>query len=60
MSFIHINILIKCNRFISVEVNGNGLDTLGKDFKIQFYDADGNYTDTGFVEYSDNNSRKFY
>ncbi|XP_063425906.1 uncharacterized protein LOC134709688 isoform X2 [Mytilus trossulus] len=40
------------------KVNGNGLDTLGKDFKIQFYDADGNYTDTGFVEYSDNNSQR--
>ncbi|XP_071160641.1 uncharacterized protein [Mytilus edulis] len=40
------------------KVNGNGLDTLGKDFKIQFYDADGNYTDTGFVEYSDNSSQK--
>ena len=60
VSFIHINILIKFNRFILVVVNGNGLDTLGKDFKIQFNDADGTYTDTGFVEYSDNSSRKFY
>ncbi|XP_076096845.1 uncharacterized protein LOC143067450 isoform X1 [Mytilus galloprovincialis] len=43
---------------LQIEVNGNDLDTLGKDFKIQFYDADGNYTDTGFVGYSDNSSQK--